>query len=253
LEKGVRGIDKKRIMKIEAKHITNTVDLIWKQIRYNFKIIFAGKFFYFLLAAFAFFLLVTILNLFSDSNISERGIFYLLLFPGMLLTFYPTVFGIQNDDDNRMLEVIFGIPNYRYKVWLVRFALIYFMVFLMLFALGFLTSFALTSFPVFEMVYHILFPLFFLGSLAFMFSTIVKNGNGAAVVMIIIGVFLFILGENIGQVEWNIFFNPFNMPSDLNETIWEERVFYNRLYLVCGGTVTLLYGLINLQHREKFI
>lgn len=112
---------------------------------------------------------------------------------------------------------------------------------------------ALTPFPVFEMVYHILFPLFFLGSLAFMFSTLVRNGNGTAVVMIIIGLFLFILGDNIGEVEWNVFFNPFDMPSDMNETIWEERVFSSRLYLVCGGVVALLYGLINLQNREKFI
>ena len=240
-------------MKTELTHITNILDLIWKMIRYNFKIIFAGKFFYFLLAAFAFFLLVTSVNVFTNSNISEDEVFYLLLFPGILLAFYPTVFGIQNDDDNRMLEIIFGIPNYRYKVWLIRFMLIYLMVFLILILLSLLTSLALISFSVIEMVYHILFPLFFLGCLAFMFSTLVRNGNGAAVVMIIIGFFLFILGENIGQVEWNIYFNPFDMPSDLNETIWEERVFYNRLYLACGGVVTLLSGLINLQNRERFI
>jgi len=238
---------------MKAKYFKNILDLIWKSIRYNFKIIFAGKFLYFLLAAFGFFLLVTTVNLFSNSSLQEDDIFYLLLFPGMLLTFYPTVFGIQNDDDNRMLEIIFGIPNYRYKVWLVRFTLIYVMVFLILIILGVLTSIALSFFPVFELVYHILFPLFFLGAIAFMFSTVVKNGNGAAVVVIIIGLFLFILGENIGQVEWNVFFNPFDMPSDMNETIWEERVFYNRLYLVCGGIVALLYGLINLQNREKFI
>ncbi|MCG8309537.1 MAG: hypothetical protein MI975_19230 [Cytophagales bacterium] len=240
-------------MKTEVKYITNTLDLIRKMIRYNFKIIFAGKFLYFLLSALAFFLLVTSINLFNGSDIGERGVFYLLLFPGMLLTFYPTVFGIQNDDDSRMLEIIFGIPNYRYKVWLVRFILIYGMVFLLLLLLSLLTSVALISFPVFEMVFHILFPLFFLGCLAFMFSTLVRNGNGTAVVMIIIGFFLFILGENIGQVEWNVFFNPFGMPSDLNETIWEERIFYNRLYLVCGGVIAFLTGMANLQDREKFI
>ena len=236
-----------------SRQITDSIDLAWKMIKYNFRIIFAGKFFYFLLAALAFFLLVTSINVFTNSNISEDEVFYLLLFPGILLAFYPTVFGIQNDDDNRMLEIIFGIPNYRYKVWLIRFMLIYLMVFLILTLLSLLTSVALIKFSVIEMVYHILFPLFFLGCMAFMFSTLVRNGNGTAVVMIIIGFFLFILGENIGQVEWNIYFNPFNMPSDLNETIWEERVFYNRLYLVCGGIVTLLSGLINLQNREKFI
>ena len=237
----------------KTKHISNLIDLILKQTRYNFKIIFAGKFFFFLLAAFGFFVLVTTINLFSNSSISEEGIFYLLLFPGILLTFYPAVFGIQNDDDSRMLEIIFGIPNYRYKVWLVRFVLIYFMVFGILLILAFLSTIALVSFPIVEMVSQIMFPLFFLGSLGFMFSTLVRNGNGAAVVMIIIGLFLFILSGNIGESVWNVFFNPFNMPSDMNETIWEERIFNNRLYQVCAGVVALLYGLINLQNREKFI
>ena len=240
-------------MSKQVKHISNLIDLILKQIRYNFKIIFAGKFFYFLLATFGFFVLVTTINLFSDSSISEEGIFYLLLFPGMLLTFYPAVFGIQNDDDSRMLEILFAIPNYRYKVWLVRFVLIYFMVFCILLILAFLSTIALVSFPIIEMVSQIMFPLFFLGSLGFMFSTLVRNGNGTAVVMIIIGLFLFILSGNIGESVWNVFLNPFNMPSDMNETIWEERIFNNRLYLICASVVALLYGLINLQHREKFI
>ena len=240
-------------MKIKPNDVANLSNLIVKQVKYNFKIIFAGKFIYFLLAALAFYLLVTTIILFNDSNIREQGLFQLLLFPGMLLTFYPTVFGIQNDDDANMLEIIFGIPNYRYKVWLVRFLLIYLMVFLILYVLGSITSMALLRFDVFTMVYHIIFPLFFLGSLAFMFSTLVRNGNGTAVVMIILGSFLFILGSNIGQSVWNVFFNPYNIPSEMNETIWAERVFSNRLYLACAGVVALLYGLINLQKRENFI
>lgn len=235
------------------KVFKNMTDLVIKQIRYNFKIIFGGKFFYFLLAAVGFFILVAVINLFSNSNPQEEDIYYLLLFPGILLVFYPTTFGIQNDDDARMLEIIFGIPNYRYKVWLVRFVLICVMVFGILLILGLLSSIALVSFPIVEIVSHLMFPVFFLGALGFMFSTLVKNGNGTAVTMIVIGLGLWILSGEISNSEWNVFFNPFDMPGDMNETIWEERIFSNRLYLVCGSVITLLYGLINLQNREKFI
>ncbi|MGV8139149.1 MAG: hypothetical protein AB2L20_28480 [Mangrovibacterium sp.] len=44
-------------------------------------------------------------------------------------------------------------------------------------------------------VIQVMFPVFFIGSLAFMFSTIIKNGNGTAVVMVILGVLAFILSE----------------------------------------------------------
>src|SRR5690606_29578203 len=86
-------------------------------IRYNLKIIFAGRFFWFLLAAFAFFVFFAVQTVLNRQAINEGTVYELLIFPGILLIFYPSVFGIQNDDDSRMLEILFGIPNYRYKVW----------------------------------------------------------------------------------------------------------------------------------------
>ena len=240
-------------MKSKKVYVRSLTDIFLKQVRLNFKIIFGGRFFYFLFAAIGFFILVAVINLFSNSNPGEDDIYYLLLFPGILLIFYPTTFGIQNDDDARMLEIIFGIPNYRYKVWLVRFALICVMVYTMLIILGILSSIALVPVPVVEIASHLMFPVFFLGGLGFMFSTIVKNGNGSAVVMIIVGIILWILSGEITRSEWNVFFNPFDMPSEMYETIWEERIFNNRLYLAIGGLIALLYGMMNLQNREKFI
>ena len=87
-------------------------------IRYNLRIIFANKFIWFLIAALAVFLFFAVQTVINRGSMGEDTIYSLLIFPGILLIFYPTVFGIQNDDDSRMLEILFGIPNYRYKVWL---------------------------------------------------------------------------------------------------------------------------------------
>jgi len=236
-----------------SKKVANGVILLVKMIRYNLKIVFANKFLYFLLAAFAFFVLVTVIDLFSGTGATIEGVYYLLLFPGILLIFYPTAFGIQNDEDARMLEIIFGIPNYRYKVWLVRLALIYLIVFLLLLALGLLSSFALVRIPVFEMSFQLMFPIFFIGSLAFMLSTLIKNGNGTAVVMVVIGVGFLIAAEPLEDSAWNIFLNPFDLPGDMNQVIWAEVSMKNRLYLLTGIILANLYGLYNLQAREKFV
>ena len=80
-----------------------------------------------------------------------------------------------------MIEILFGIPNYRYKVWLFRLILIFMVVITILFFLSLLSSFALTTIPIFEMIYHLMFPIIFLGSSAFMVSTIIRNGSGTAV------------------------------------------------------------------------
>ncbi|NOX18841.1 MAG: hypothetical protein GXO87_11240 [Chlorobi bacterium] len=217
------------------------------------KIIFGNKFIYFLLTAIIFFLIVTTINLFSSSDFTEGGVYYLLLFPGILLIFYPTAFGIQNDEDMRMLENLFAIPNYRFKVWLPRLGMIYVLVSLLLALLAGLSAFALTPAPVFEMVYQLMFPIFFLGSLAFAVSTAVRNGNGTAVIMVIIGLIFWVSGGILEGSKWNIFLNPFSLPRDMNETIWESVITTNRLYLFSATILSLLYGLLNLQKREKFI
>jgi len=222
--------------------------------RYNLTIIFANKFIYFLLAAVVFFLLVTTISLLSsDSNPTEGSVYYLLLFPGILLIFYPTTFGIQNDVDSRMIETLFGIPNYRYKVWLVRLVLMYIAVFIILIVLAFLSTLALAEIHVLGMVHQLMFPIFFIGSLAFMLSTVIRSGNGTAVVMVVIGMAFWIASGIVSHSKWNLFLNPFLIPSEVNEAIWADIVMKNRIYLAVGTVLAVLYGLLNLQKREKFI
>jgi len=103
------------------------------------------------------------------------------------------------------------------------------------------------------MAVQLMFPIVFLGAMAFMFSTIIKNGNGTAVVMVLIGVALLILSESMQRSQWNIFLNPFDIPNNFNEIIWEGITTRNRIFLGAGILVFLLYGLFNLQKRERFV
>ena len=234
--------------------IKNALHIVFGLIRYNLKIIFANKFIYFLLAAVMIFLFVTVMNLFNTSSTpTEATGYWLLLVPGILLVFYPTTFGIQNDVDTRMIEILFGIPNYRYKVWFIRLILIFAVTFVIILVLANVFSLVLIRVSVLKMVLQLMFPILFMGSLAFMFSTIVRNGNGTAVVMVITGMVFWIARGQIGNSEWNLFLNPYAIPSDINEAVWAETTFNNRLYLLIGTVIAVLYGLLNLQKREKFV
>ncbi len=234
-------------------NIRNRLIVSIRMIRYNLRIIFANRFIWFLVSAFGFFAFFAVQMILERNNIDDGTIYNLLIFPGMLLIFYPSAFGIQNDDDSRMLEILFGIPNYRYKVWLVRLVMIYVLIFIIIALFAVVASILLYKINVIEMAYQLMYPIVFIGSMAFMFSTLIKNGNGTAVVMVLIGVTLIILQDVVERTQWNVFLNPFDIPENLNQVIWEGTISNNRIFLGIGMLVFILYGLFNLQKREKFV
>ena len=229
--------------------------LLPKIVKYNLKIICAGKFIWFLLAAFVFFAYFSFQIAWNRQVINDGVIYNLLMFPCVLLVFYPAVFGIQNDEDSRILEILFGIPDYKYKVWGVRLLMIYVAIFFILVAFSYLATFLLYPVNPFEMSIQLMFPLVFFGNLAFMFSTITHSGNGTAVLTIILAIILLITG-NMDFIErsfWNILLNPFKVPDNFLPVIWEGLIVKNRIFLLIGGIVWMMIGLLNLQKREKFI
>jgi hypothetical protein len=242
-------------MKIFSKEsrLNFWINLIHKMIRYNLKIIFAGRFVWFVLAALIFFILLSINLVLNSPGFNSSDVYYLLLVPGILLVFYPTVFGIQSDADSRILEILFGIPNYRYKVWMVRLAIIFLLTWVFLYFFCWIAYYGLIPFEVFRMSWQLMFTVTFLGSLAFLISTIVKNGNGTAVVLIIVGVALFMMSANLARTQWNVFHNPYSIPNQMNEMVWSQISQKNRLFLAAMSIVFILGGLTNLQSREKFL
>lgn len=236
------------------KHsLYNYINLIFRMITYNLRIIFANKFIWFLTGSVVFYLGLSVIYVFSNDVSQIDDLYGIFLFSGLLLVFYPSVFGIQNDLDARTIEILFGIPDYRYKVWLVRIVLIFLVAFVIMLLFTFISSILIVRFRVLNVTLQVMVPVLFMGTMAFMFSTIVRSGNGTAVIMIIIGTIFMILSENLSKSQWNIFLNPFDIPYGVNETSWSLITFRNRIILITGTVIFLLAALLNLQKREKFI
>ncbi len=229
------------------------LDIILRLSHYNVKIVFGNKFVYFVLSAVIFYILTVVINLFSDSEITEATGYYMLLVPSILLIFYPMCFGIQNDQDAKIIEIIFGIPNYRYKVWLFRLLIAYVICFAITLVLALLTDWLLVEVPPLKLAGQTMMPVLFVGTLCFMLSTIIKNGSGTAVVFTLIGLVLFIMSNLLEESKWNLFLNPFDVPLDKNPELFYTTLFYNRMILLTGTVVFILSGLYKTQNREKFI
>ncbi len=222
-------------------------------VKYNLKVVFGNKFVYFLGSSLIFYFLVTLINLFTSDTETVQGVYYQLMFPAFLLVFFPTSYGIQNDEDARILEILFGIPNYRYKVWLFRLAISFFIVFWFVFILASLSSILLINVPKWEMTLRLMVPVVLIGMLGFFFSTVIKNGNGTAVIVVIIGLLAWIFMEILGNSGWNLFLNPFDLPSNMSEAVWANIVLKHIRIWTIVSVVAGLWGLLNLQQREKFI
>lgn len=238
---------------MKFNNLYNISNLIYKMIIYNLRIIFANKFVWFLAGSVIFYLGLSVIYVFTNDVSKMSDLYGVFLFSGLLLVFYPSVFGIQNDQDARTIEILFGIPNYRYKVWLVRIVLIFIIAFLIMLVFTFLSSVLIVKFRFVNMTAQVMMPVLFLGIMAFMLSTVVRNGNGTAVLMIIFGLFFMILTDFLRKSQWNVFLNPYDLPYDINETTWAIITLKNRIILVTGSIIFMLAALFNLQKREKFM
>lgn len=238
---------------MKSGNLYNYLNLVQKMVVYNLRIIFANRFIWFLAGSVVFYLGLSVIYVLDQDVSNMRDLYGVFLFSGLLLVFYPTVFGIQNDQDARTIEILFGIPNYRYKVWLVRIGLIFIVAFAIMLAFTFMSSVLIVKFRFVNMTLQVMFPVIFLGIMAFMLSTVVRNGNGTAVLMIIFGLFFLILSDSLEKSQWNVFLNPFELPRDVNETTWAIITLKNRIVLTTGSVVFLLVALFNLQKREKFM
>jgi hypothetical protein len=238
---------------MKTKDLYNLWILFYKMIIYNLRIIFANRFIWFLAGSVIFYMGLSVIYVFNADVSRMDDLYGVFLFSGLLLVFYPSAFGIQNDQDARTIEILFGIPNYRYKVWLVRIILIFVITFLIMMVFTFLASILIVKFQVIRVTAEVMVPVLFLGMMAFMLSTVVRNGNGTAVLMIIFGLIFMIMQDPLRKSQWNVFLNPFAPTWDVNETTWAIITLKNRIILITGSVLFLLAALYNLQKREKFM
>lgn len=234
--------------------LSETISSYYRIVRYNMRIIFSGKFIWFLLTGFILFCYLMFQSAYNGEIPSEKMIYSQLLLPALLLVFYPASFGIQNDADNRIMEILFGIPNYMYKIWLFRLLIIYIEIFFILILYAFLARFLLYPASPVEMAVQLMVPVLLFGNLAFFYSTATRSGNATAVLIILTSVGLLILSQSLlRDTMWSVMLNPFTLPENIHPAIWEDTLIKNRLIMVILGIVFLLLGLFNLQNREKFI
>ena len=86
-----------------------------------------------------------------------------------------------------------------------------------------------------------------------MIAALTRSGSGTAVILVLVILFFWIALESVEGSGLYIFHNPFQMVDQMETMILAETTLLNRVYLLVGSIITTLFGLLRLQHREKFI
>lgn len=221
--------------------------------KYNFKILFGGKYIVFVIIALLLFAGLLFNTAYDGNVISEEAVFTCLIIPSMLLLFYPATYGIQKDEETKILEIFFCIPNYMYKVWLLRLLFVFVACYLDVLLFSYLAHLLLCPVEIFLMTYSVMFVVLFFGAFAFFLSTVIKSGNGVAVVLIGIFSLLVGIGSAYDTTMWNILLNPFREIDEIHPEIWESTIKNNRLLLSISSIGLILLSLNNLRRREKLL
>ena len=223
-------------------------------LRYSAGQVFAGRFAWFLLLAVVLFLAIAVIYTASEKVPPGPDlVYYFLLAPAVVLVIYPSAWSVQGEADAGMVETLFGIPDYRYKVWLARQAAQLLVTAVLLAGLAAFCRLALTDFAVREMVFHLMFPVAFLSGAGFLLATVTRSGNGAAAVLVLVVLAVWIAAEPLQGSRWNVFHNPFAALDGMEGPARPGTTFHNRVYLLTGWALAVLGGLLRLQRRERFV
>ncbi len=231
----------------------NGLKNIFKLAQYNFKILFGGRYIIFIILALLLFVFQVFNAAYYGASLSESVVFENLIYPSMLLIFYPATYGIQKDSECKILEIFFCIPNYMYKVWLLRLVFVIIACLLDIMLFGLLSHLLLCPVDILLMTYHVMFIVLLFGSMALFLSTVIKSGNGVAVVLIGIFGLLISLGESYSNTMWDIMLNPYVELDSIHPDIWAKRVSNSRILLGTCSIGLILMSLNNLRMRERML
>ncbi len=232
----------------------NGLNTILLLARYNFKILFGGRYLVFALLSLLFLCYLLFDAAFSGTALDESVVAQNMIMPSLLLIFYPATYGIQKDEETKILEIFFCIPNYMYKIWLLRLLFIFIACYFNIIVFSYLAHLLLCPVEIFTMANNAIFVVVLFGALAFWLSTIIKSGNGVAVVVIALFALLTYIGkEYFENTMWDIMLNPYSEPDDIHSEIWQDTLSDRLLLLSLSSIGLILLSLNNLRRREKLL
>jgi len=228
----------------------------WEIFRLQTQVIFSHKFIWFMLGILAYFIVAYAINYHQsmiDRMPMEDVLPLLLEFPLAALAVFLSMQVITSEKDNRTLEVMFTTAGSRYKVWLLRLGTLNLILLMLAFVFAAAAFFAFTDVPIIGMALHAFIPTFFAGSMTLYFAVRFRSGLAAGMVAAGLLVLILMFTDLLYETRYYLFFNPYDVPRQLDPETWHLWMWQNRIGVLCAGGFMLFAALRGMEVRERLL
>lgn len=230
--------------------------IAWEIFRLQARIIFSHRFLWFMAGLLIYWIVVYAINYNQEmlDRMSLKEVLpWLLQLPLSALTIYLNMQLITSEKDNRTLEVMFTTAGSRYKVWLLRLGALNAILLILAVISSMLAFFTITEVPILPLAVHGFVPAFFVGAMTLYFA--VKFRSGLAAGMVSAGVIMvaMMLFGALEAPRYFIYFNPYDMPRQLDPETWNLWMWQNRIGVVLAGGMLLFAALRGMEERERLL
>ncbi|NUM78929.1 hypothetical protein HUU40_31615, partial [candidate division KSB1 bacterium] len=123
-------------------------------------------------------------------------------------------------------------------------------------ALSALAFFTIVEVPVLTLTVHGFVPAFFVGAMTLYFAVKFRSGLAAGMVaagLLVIMMMVFNSMNVPAAQRYFIYFNPYDMPRQLDPETWNLWMWQNRIGVVLAGGLLLFAALRGMEERERLL
>ncbi|MBE83483.1 hypothetical protein MK139_00835 [bacterium] len=189
----------------------------------------------------------------SDGFSVEDALNILVQIPIAALAVYLSMDLVALERDRETLETLFSTASTHYNIWIVRLTALHGILVASSLVMSGLSYILFAEFPFVLGGLNAFVPAYMIANLTFYFAVSVRSSNAAG--MLAIGCLLLVLmfGSNLTNQGYNPLINPFNIPNNVDLTIWEDTVLLNRVSVIGIGVLLLYLGLRKMERRERLL
>ena len=239
-------------------HVKAQAGIVWTVIRLQSQVIFSHKFVWFIMAILSYIGLIYAINYQQpvyDRMEPEDVYIGVITMPLLILAVYLNMQAIVTEKEQRTLEVMFTTAGSRYKVWLLRLGTLNALLCILTFFLSILVFYTFMDYSILGMTWNTFVTLFFVGNLTLYFAVRMRSGLGAGMVTGLV-LFLHLISAGIfdyAETRYFIFFNPYDIPDQMDPRLWDIWVIQNRLGVFGLGLVMIFFALRGMENRDRLL